>query len=63
MLCRDGAGGMVAGCRVSEGTLKAGATFRVQRAGVVIHEGPAASIKRSKLSVRLPIIGFRARRA
>jgi len=49
---RDSGGGVVAGCRVASGALKAGLTFRVLRDGAVVHEGRTESIKRAKLSVR-----------
>ena len=47
---REAAGGVVAGCRVSSGALKADLTFRVLRDGIVVHEGRAESIKRAKLA-------------
>eukprot|EP00887_Chlorella_sp_A99_P006846 scaffold2.g6846.t1 len=41
----------VAGCRVTEGSLKAGARYRVLRGGEVVHEGACASLRRHKLDV------------
>lgn len=45
-------GGRVAGCRVKEGFLRLGDTFRVLRAGEKIHEGPATSLRRGKQEVQ-----------
>ncbi|RMZ56607.1 hypothetical protein APUTEX25_004753 [Auxenochlorella protothecoides] len=42
---------VVAGCRVQEGSLRASHTFRVLRAGELVHEGPCASLRRVKLVV------------
>lgn len=41
----------VAGLRVVEGSVRAGLAFRVLRGGDVVHEGPAASLRRQKLDV------------
>ncbi|CAL5229022.1 g12268 [Coccomyxa viridis] len=41
----------VAGCRVSEGSIRAGATYKVLRGGDVVHEGVCASLKRHRLDV------------
>jgi translation initiation factor IF-2 len=46
---------VVAGCRVTEGTLKGSLTFRVMRGGEMVHEGPVASLRRHKLEV--PAVG------
>jgi len=44
--------GKVAGCRVSEGTVKRGAKVRLLRDDVVIHEGTLSTLKRFKDEVR-----------
>lgn len=43
--------GIVAGCRVSEGSIKGSLRYRVMRAGEAVHTGPCASLKRHKLEV------------
>lgn len=43
--------GVVAGCRVSEGSIRASLRYRVLRGGEVVHTGPCASLKRHKLEV------------
>ncbi|KAL4420178.1 hypothetical protein ABPG77_008314 [Micractinium sp. CCAP 211/92] len=43
--------GVVAGCRVSEGTIRASLRYRVLRGGEVVHTGACASLKRHKLEV------------
>lgn len=49
---RGGVGSRVAGCRVTEGSIKGdGAVFRVLRQNEVIHKGPCASLRRHKLDV------------
>ncbi len=45
-------GAHVAGCRVKEGSLRLGETFRVLRAGTVVHEGRAVSLRRGKREVQ-----------
>jgi len=44
--------GKVAGCRVTEGTVKRGAKVRLIRDNVVIHEGELSTLKRFKDEVR-----------
>jgi len=44
--------GKVAGCRVTEGTVKRGAKVRLLRDNVVIHEGTLKTLKRFKDEVR-----------
>ena len=44
--------GKVAGCRVSEGSVKRGAKVRLVRDAVVIHEGTLSTLKRFKDDVR-----------
>jgi len=44
--------GNVAGCRVTEGTVKRGAGVRLLRDGVVIHQGELSTLKRFKDDVR-----------
>jgi len=44
--------GKVAGCYVSEGTVKRGAKVRLLRDDVVIHEGSLSTLKRFKDDVR-----------
>ncbi len=48
----DSKGGKVAGCRIAEGGLRMGETFRVLRGGTVIHEGKATSLRRGKQEVQ-----------
>jgi len=50
--------GKVAGCRVSEGTVKRGAKVRLLRDNVVIHEGTLKTLKRMKDEVREVREGF-----
>jgi translation initiation factor IF-2 len=50
--------GKVAGCRVSEGTVKRGAKVRLLRDDVVIHEGSLKTLKRFKDEVREVKEGF-----
>lgn len=50
--------GNIAGCRVVEGELRRNGTMRVYRAGKVIHEGEAASLKHEKEDVREVRTGF-----
>eukprot|EP00884_Botryococcus_braunii_P019038 jgi/Botrbrau1/5818/Bobra.0366s0004.1 len=45
-------GARVAGCRVKEGFLRLGETFRLLRAGTALHEGPAVSLRRGKREVQ-----------
>ena len=42
----------MAGCRVTEGTVKRGAKVRLIRDNVVIHEGDLSTLKRFKDEVR-----------
>lgn len=42
---------MVAGCRVTEGSIKGSLRYRVMRQGEAVHTGPCASLKRHKLEV------------
>src|SRR6202008_249395 len=44
--------GKVAGCRVTEGSVKRGAKVRLIRDNVVIHEGELSTLKRFKDEVR-----------
>jgi len=44
--------GKVAGCKVTEGTVKRGAKVRLIRDNVVIHEGELSTLKRFKDEVR-----------
>ena len=44
--------GRVAGCMVTEGTVKRGAKVRLLRDNVVIHEGTLSTLKRFKDEVR-----------
>src|SRR3977135_3605805 len=44
--------GKVAGCRVTEGTVRRGAKVRLIRDNVVIHEGDLSTLKRFKDEVR-----------
>ena len=44
--------GKVAGCRITEGTVKRGAGVRLLRDGVVIHQGELSTLKRFKDDVR-----------
>ncbi|WP_374446093.1 translation initiation factor IF-2 [Stella sp.] len=50
--------GKVAGCRVTEGTVKRGAKVRLLRDDVVIHEGSLKTLKRFKDEVREVKEGF-----
>ncbi len=50
--------GKVAGCRVTEGTVKRGAKVRLLRDNVVIHEGTLKTLKRFKDEVREVQEGF-----
>jgi translation initiation factor IF-2 len=50
--------GKVAGCRVTEGTVKRGAKVRLLRDNVVIHEGMLKTLKRFKDEVREVKEGF-----
>jgi translation initiation factor IF-2 len=50
--------GTVAGCMVTEGLVRRGATVRVIRAGVVVHTGELESLKRFKEDVREVKAGF-----
>ena len=50
--------GTVAGCMVTEGLVRRGASVRVVRAGVVIHTGELDSLKRFKEDVREVKSGF-----
>ncbi|PRW44490.1 translation initiation factor [Chlorella sorokiniana] len=43
--------GVVAGCRVTEGSIKGSLQYRVMRGGEAVHTGPCASLKRHKLEV------------
>jgi len=49
--------GKVAGCRVSEGSVKRGAKVRLIRDNVVIHEGELSTLKRFKDEVREVQVG------
>ena len=51
LLCRGKDAGVVAGCRVTEGSIRGSLTFRVMRGGEAVHSGRASSIKRHKLEV------------
>ena len=42
---------MVAGCRVTEGSITSSAKYRVLRGGEVVHEGRCTSLRRHKLDV------------
>jgi translation initiation factor IF-2 len=50
--------GTVAGCMVTDGLVRRGASVRVIRAGVVIHTGELDSLKRFKEDVREVKSGF-----
>ncbi|MGH6910821.1 MAG: EF-Tu/IF-2/RF-3 family GTPase, partial [Phenylobacterium sp.] len=50
--------GKVAGCMVTEGTVKRGAKVRLLRDNVVIHEGSLKTLKRFKDEVREVKEGF-----
>jgi translation initiation factor IF-2 len=50
--------GKVAGCRVTEGTVRRGAKVRLLRDNVVIHEGALKTLKRFKDEVREVQQGF-----
>jgi translation initiation factor IF-2 len=50
--------GTVAGCMVTEGTVKRGAKVRLLRDNVVIHEGTLKTLKRFKDEVREVATGF-----
>jgi translation initiation factor IF-2 len=50
--------GKVAGCRVTEGTVRRGAKVRLLRDNVVIHEGALKTLKRFKDEVRDVQQGF-----
>ena len=41
----------MAGCRVTEGSIRGSSRYRVVRGGEVVHEGACASLKRHKLDV------------
>lgn len=43
--------GVVAGCRVTDGSIRASLRYRVLRGGEVVHTGTCASLKRHKLEV------------
>lgn len=42
---------MVAGCRVTEGSIRGSLQYRVLRGGEVVHSGRCSSLKRHKLDV------------
>ncbi len=50
--------GKVAGCMVTEGTVRRGAGVRLLRAGVVIHQGDLSQLKRFKDDVREVARGY-----
>ncbi|HUP30254.1 MAG TPA: EF-Tu/IF-2/RF-3 family GTPase, partial [Usitatibacter sp.] len=50
--------GTVAGCMVTEGVVRRGASVRLLRAGVVVHTGELDSLKRFKEDVREVKQGF-----
>ncbi|HLE76972.1 MAG TPA: translation initiation factor IF-2 [bacterium] len=50
--------GMIAGCYVTNGAINRGATMRVIRDGVVVHEGKISSLRRFKEDVREVTEGF-----
>ena len=50
--------GRVAGCEISEGLVRRGASVRLLRDNVVIHEGKLATLKRFKNEVREVTTGF-----
>jgi len=50
--------GKVAGCMVTEGTVRRGAGVRLLRAGVVIHTGELSQLKRFKDDVREVARGY-----
>jgi translation initiation factor IF-2 len=50
--------GTIAGCYVTEGTVKRGASCRLLRDGVQVHEGRVSSLKRFKDDVREVATGF-----
>jgi translation initiation factor IF-2 len=49
--------GKVAGCRVTEGTVERGASVRLLRDNVVIHEGTLRTLKRFKDEVKEVHVG------
>jgi translation initiation factor IF-2 len=49
--------GKVAGCRVTEGKVERGASVRLIRDNVVIHEGKLSTLKRFKDEVREVPVG------
>lgn len=51
-VCSGKDAGVVAGCRVTEGSIRGSLHYRVMRGGEVVHTGPCASLKRHKLEVR-----------
>ncbi len=50
-MCRGSQESLVAGCRVTEGSLRSEQRFKVLRSGEVVFEGPVTSLKRHKLEV------------
>ena len=50
--------GRVAGCEVTEGVVRRGASVRLLRDDVVIHEGKLSTLKRFKDEVREVTQGF-----
>lgn len=42
---------MVAGCRVTDGSIRSALRYRVLRGGEVVFQGPCASLRRHKLDV------------
>ncbi len=55
--------GVVAGCRVTEGSIRGSLQYRVMRGGEAVHTGPCASLKRHKLEVRVGRGGEEGREA
>ncbi|NLB48630.1 MAG: translation initiation factor IF-2 [Erysipelotrichia bacterium] len=50
--------GTIAGCRVTEGVIKANSPVRLIRDGIVVYEGKLASLQREKDAVREVRLGF-----
>jgi len=50
--------GTIAGCYVQDGAIKRGASVRILRDGIIIHEGELASLKRFKDDAREVVEGY-----
>ena len=50
--------GKIAGCYVTDGIMKNGASVRVIRDGIIIHDGKIASVQREKDTVKEVKKGF-----